>query len=272
MRKSRKKHNKKNRIMFIIVLLLIITFVLLITQIIKLVKNTSNIKNNDNFSSVLGEEKQEEAQKEQLRFDSFVDNIYTEKEIENLNVEELNRLLKVKVDKLDGLDCKRVVGSAENVNGAKKIASDAFASQNQFIIAVNIIEENETFYVVNVKWRYVSENVNAVYEQNVIVFKKFYYDKDARILNLDEKDKIKFVLDLDNYVINYNNSNKKLIQSFIHKEGKRCEYILYYLDAKYNSNDNDTMNFVKEQIIINPETGVIEQDIKNNIKQNIVIE
>lgn len=273
MKKSGKKKNNKNKLLVIVAILVLITFIMLITQIMQLVKNATKIDNRNN-SLVLTEEKDnKENEKEELKFDTFVDDVYTENEIESLSTQELNKLLKFNGDKLNGLDCKRIAGSAENVNGAKKIASDIFSSQNQFIIGSELIEESETFYIINVKWRFVSENVNSVYEQKVMVLKKFYFDTEKQILNLDETDKIKLVLDLDNYIRNQNNSYKKLIQSFMYKEGKRCEYILYYINANYSTDgQRDMMNLVKEVVVINPETGEIEQNIDEVVKENIIIE
>lgn len=263
MRRNRKKQNQRNKMMLIVALLVVLAFVLLIVQIIQLVKSVSN-KKNENVSSnnVVIDENYEEPEKKELKFDTFVDKVYNEREIENLSTQEINNLLKLDRIRCDSVaECKRISGSAVDANEAKKIAGDTFASQNQFILGTTIIEDTETFYVVNVKWRYVSENANSVYEQKVLVFKKFYYDIESQILNLDEIDKIKLVLDLDNYVRNQNNSDKKLVQSFVHKEGKKCEYVLYYIDANYSIEDSrrDIISFVKEVVTINPETGKIEQ-------------
>ena len=267
MRKNRKKQNQRNKMMIIIALLVILTFTLLITQIIKLVKSTSNIKNGEVISNVVSDEKQRELDKEELKFDTFVDKVYAEKEIEGLSITELERLLKLDGVKIKNIDCKRIAGSAKDVNEAKKIAGDVYATQNQFVLGANIIEDDDIFYVVNVRWRYVSENVNNIYEQKVLVFKKFYFDIENQILNLDEADKIKLVLDLDNYVRNKNNSEKKLVQSFMHKEGKICKYVLYYIDANYSiDGQRDRIDLVKEIITINPETGKIEQ------REDIIVE
>lgn len=273
MGKSNRKQNKRNKMVIIVALLVLLTFVLLIAQIVQLVKSASSIKNKNDSSNVVSEEKQEEKGKEELKFDTFVDEIYTEEELESLSVEDINRLLKLESAKFEQVDCKRVVGSANNINDAKKIAGDAFLGQNQFLIKTDLVAEDETFYIINVSWRYVSENVNSVYNQKVMVFKKFYFDIENQILNLDEIDKIKLVLDLNNYVRNQNNSNKKLIQSFMHKEGKRCEYILYYIDANYGTNgQRDSVNLVKETVVINPETGAIEQDVEKVVRENVVME
>ena len=253
MRKNRKKQNQRNKMMIIIALLVILTFTLLITQIIKLVKSTSNIKNGEVISNVVSDEKQRELDKEELKFDTFVDKVYAEKEIEGLSITELERLLKLDGVKIKNIDCKRIAGSAKDVNEAKKIAGDVYATQNQFVLGANIIEDDDIFYVVNVRWRYVSENVNNIYEQKVLVFKKFYFDIENQILNLDEADKI--------------NSDKKLVQSFMHKEGKICEYVLYYIDANYSiDGQRDRIDLVKEIITINPETGKIEQ------REDIIVE
>ena len=75
MRKNRKKQNQRNKMMIIIALLVILTFTLLITQIIKLVKSTSNIKNGEVISNVVSDEKQRELDKEELKFDTFVDKV-----------------------------------------------------------------------------------------------------------------------------------------------------------------------------------------------------
>lgn len=271
MKKSRKKQSRRNKTVFIVALLVLLTFVMLIVQIVQLVKSASSIKNTENSSEIKQEENHEEEKTEELNFDTFVDKVYTEREIENLSGEELNSLLKLQRKSIEKIDCKRVVGSAQDINQTKKLASDAFSGQNQFVIRTDIVEEYEAFYIVNVKWRFISENVNNLYEQKVMVLKKFYFDIEKQILNLDDKDKIKLVLDLDNYVRNQNNSNKKLIQSFMYKEGKRCEYILYYIDANYDtSGQRDRMNLVKEVVIINPETGAIEQKIDEVVKENML--
>jgi len=162
MRKNRKKQNQRNKMMIIIALLVILTFTLLITQIIKLVKSTSNIKNGEVISNVVSDEKQRELDKEELKFDTFVDKVYAEKEIEGLSITELERLLKLDGVKIKNIDCKRIAGSAKDVNEAKKIAGDVYATQNQFVLGANIIEDDDIFYVVNVRWRYVSENVNNI--------------------------------------------------------------------------------------------------------------
>lgn len=267
MRKSKKKRNQINKMVIIVALLVLITFVLLIVQVVQLVKSTSSIKNKDDSSSVVSEEKQKEPEKEKLKFDSFVDRIYTESELEDLSVNDISKLLKLDGIKFEQINCKRIAGSAKDVNEAKKIAGDVFVSQNQFVLGTSIIEEDETFYIVNVRWRYISENVNSVYEQKVLVFKRFYFDIENQIINLDEIDKIKLVLDLNNYVRNQNNSNKKLIQSFIYKEGKRCEYVLYYIDANYSiDGQGDRIDLVKEIVTINPETGKIEQTENIEVK------
>lgn len=81
------------------------------------------------------------------------------------------------------------------------------------------------------------------------------------------------MLDIENYIESYSNNGKRIVQSFIEKDGNRCEYILYYLDVLYGRDDTkDSISLIKEVVSINPATGAIEGSSNNIIRKGIIKE
>lgn len=268
---KKKIKNQKLKIFVVVVFLAVITCIMLLVQVFELIGKRSNIKNeNDVSQKRITNENNEE--KKDLIINNFVDREYTISELENLTSDEVNELLNIqkRLIKQDDIDIKRIAGSADDFNSAKKLVSDAFTNENNFINKVSLIKEYEMYYVINVKWKYIDEDITNNYEQNVLVFKNFYYNKEKNILNIDDEEKIKQVLDIDYYIRNYNSSSKCLIQSFVNKQGRTCEYILYYLNVSYDrNNQKDKLDLVKEIVTMDPETGMIISQKEEAVKRNI---
>ena len=118
----------------------------------------------------------------------------------------------------------------------------------------------------------MKQNVSKRNTQKVIVFKSFYYNASNEKFNLDDIQNIKIILDLKNYVENSSNEGKRYIQSFIEKNGKKCEYNLYYLNVNYGQEEkNDTVDLMKEIVTIDIATGKIENTQSQTIKNNIEV-
>lgn len=124
-----------------------------------------------------------------------------------------------------------------------------------------VVLETDTYYIVKVEWDYISENTSRSDSQQVLVFKEFYYDMDDKILNTDDINKVKDILDLQYYVETYSNTGKNIIQSFISKDGEVYEYVMYYFDVEYGNEGTSKRIYLTADILqINAATGLIENE------------
>ena len=148
----------------------------------------------------------------------------------------------------------------------------AYFTDNQFVKATEIVDETDLYYIVGVTYDYINQNVAKRYTQNVLVFKKFYYNSETDTFNVDDVKNVKIILDLKNYITNYSNAGKVLVQSFMEKNGQQCEYVLYYLDVNYaEENKNASANLIKEVTTINAASGKVEEKTTQTVKSNLVL-
>ena len=203
-------------------------------------------------------------------FNTFADKEYTKEEIENMSASEASNIYNL--EKNNDLKIDKALGSAGDEDYACVVASSAYSTDNQFVKATEIVDETDLYYIVGVTYDYINQNVAKRYTQNVLVFKKFYYNSETDTFNVDDVKNVKIILDLKNYITNYSNAGKVLVQSFMEKNGQQCEYVLYYLDVNYaEENKNTSANLIKEVTTINAASGKVEEKNTQTVKSNLVL-
>jgi len=267
--KAKKKRKSKvyKKAILLFILIFVIAVILIMLELKFVLKKEKNVNNNVSVSksdlNIIENVDDERVTNinEGMSFETFVDKEYTQNEITSWTADEMKEIRKVQIDKKNStnLSIKKIVGSASSPEEAMRLGNNYYSSYDQFVNSAEIALETDTYYIVKVNWDYISENVTRRYNNQVLVFKDFYYNEDTNVLNMDNIDKTKDVLDLNYYVECYFNVGKSLIQSFIEKNGERCEYILYYFDVEYGQdNVSDKIYLSKQVVQINSATGVIE--------------
>lgn len=271
--KNRKRKNTKANSLLYFALVLIIVVVALFFEIRNIANVGKQMKEsiNERGEQILDDPNPVSEEKGKIiEFSSFVDKEYTKEEIEGMNSSEASRIYEL--DSENKMDIDKVLGSAGDEENACVVVSNAYNIDNQFISSTKVVDETELYYVVEVTYDYINQNVSKRYTQRALVFKSFYYNSEDNIFNVDDVKNVKIILDLKNYATNYSNAGKLLVQSFMEKDGQRCEYILYYLDVNYaEENKNPSANLVKETTIINAATGEVQDKNVQTIKSNLVL-
>jgi hypothetical protein len=216
-------------------------------------KNSNNINEENNNVQKIGEGKS---------FDTFVDKVYTENEILNFSVDKIREIRQYQIDKKNtsNLSIQKIVGSASSENVATRIATQSYNNaSDQIVRSSKVVLETDYYYVVKVEWDYVDERTSKRHNQQVLVFKEFYYNINNKTLNMDDINKVKDVLDLKYYVETYSNTGKNIIQSFINKNGEKAEYVIYYFEVELGEEGkNSRLYLVSDKIQIDAEKGLIE--------------
>lgn len=277
MRKSQKnrkrKNTKANSLLYFALVLVIVVIALIfeirnIVNVGKQVKESVNERGEQIFDDPTPSESVETGKV--FEFSSFADKEYTKDEIEGMSASMASEIYNLDKDK--DLNIDKVLGSASDVENAYVVASNAYNLENQFINSTKLADETELYYVVEVSYDYINQNVSKRYTQRALVFKSFYYNSEDNIFNVDDVKNVKIILDLKNYATNYSNAGKTLVQSFMEKDGQRCEYILYYLDVNYSGeNQKTSANLVKETTVINAATGEVQDKVSQTIKSNLML-
>ena len=268
----RNKKQKKNNIKFFLIFLLIcvIGISLLIYEINSFIKKSKQIQ--EQQQEVTESTNEENNKKEEIKFDSFLaEKVFKNaKEIESLSNKEIKDLA-VNGYSLVKLDYLEVLDSATSKTYVTEIVKNYIKSKsyNHFIDSCSIIEEEDMYYGVNVKWRYVEENKEDHFSRNYLVPKAEYYNTKKKTLNLDDLDKTKKILDIIEYVEG-NNGTKVLLQSFLNKENDGLHYVTYYISSIYSeSNNSQVYSLVKETKLIDNASGLIGETTTEIIKDNI---
>lgn len=277
MKKNQKRRNRKsskaNSLLYFVLVLIVVAILLYfeIRNITKVGKQVKESIEEGNVEVVQDETSAPEEEKGKIyEFATFADKEYTKEEIENMTASVASDIYKT--EKKNDLDIDKVLGSASDADYACVVASAAYKTDNQFIKATDVVDETDLYYVVSVTYDYVNQNVAKRYTQKAIVFKQFYYNSETETFNVDDVKNVKIVLDLKNYIANYSNAGKTLIQSFIEKNGQQYEYVLYYLDVNYaEENENTSANLIKEVTIFNAASGKVEGKNTQTIKSNLRI-
>lgn len=208
---------------------------------------------------------------EGISFDTFVDKVYTKNEILNFSAEKIREVRQYQIDKKNtsNLSIQKVAESASSENDAMRIASQLYTNSiDQVVRSSKIVLETDYYYIVKVEWDYITENTSKRNNQQILIFKKFYYDINSKIVNTDDINIVKDVLDLKYYIETYSNTGKNLIQSFIEKNGETTKYIIYYFDIEYGEvGESNIIYLAADTLNINSATGRIE-DIKTEILTN----
>ena len=268
MKKNKRRKKNKNTKILLVIIIIVIAIAIWLTMQIKRLMILNQEETTNQISNSEEEQAEENKDNEIITFDTFVDKVYTTQEIENATATQINNWYNANDDKK--VDYVRALGNADNENSANNVASSVFKNTNQSIESSKVVAETELYYVVEVKYDYMKQNVSKRNTQKVIVFKSFYYNASNEKFNLDDIQNIKIILDLKNYVENSSNEGKRYIQSFIEKNGKKCEYNLYYLNVNYGQEGkNDTVDLMKETVTIDIATGKIENTQSQAIKNNI---
>ncbi|MCI8545855.1 MAG: hypothetical protein HFJ44_01315 [Clostridia bacterium] len=271
MKKQNKKKRKINKVYqnvslaFILIFAIAIFLVVLeLNAVIKkkneippkapiVLKNSNNINEENNNVQKIGEGKS---------FDTFVDKVYTENEILNFSVDKIREIRQYQIDKKNtsNLSIQKIVGSASSENVATRIATQSYNNaSDQIVRSSKVVLETDYYYVVKVEWDYVDERTSKRHNQQVLVFKEFYYNINNKTLNMDDINKVKDVLDLKYYVETYSNTGKNIIQSFINKNGEKAEYVIYYFEVELGEEGkNSRLYLVSDKIQIDAEKGLIE--------------
>lgn len=198
-------------------------------------------------------------------FDTFVDKVYTENEILNFSVDKIREIRQYQIDKRNtsNLSIQKIVGSASSEDIATRIATQSYSSiSDQIVRSSKVVLETDYYYVVKVEWDYINQKTSKRHNQQVLVFKEFYYNIKNRTLNMDDINKTKDVLDLKYYVETYSNTGKNIIQSFIAKNGEKTEYVIYYFEVELGEEGySNRIYLTADRIQIDSATGLIE-DIK----------
>lgn len=271
MKKQNKKKRKVNKIYqnvslaFILIFAIAIFLVVLeLNSVIKkknaippkapiVLKSSNTINEENNNVQKIGEGKS---------FDTFVDKVYTENEILNFSADKMREIRKYQIDKKNtsDLSIQKIVGSASTENVATRIATQSYRSvSDQIVRSSKVVLETDYYYVVKVEWDYINERTSKRHNQQVLVFKEFYYNINSKILNMDDINKVKDILDLEYYVETYSNTGKNIIQSFINKNGEKTEYVIYYFEVEPGEEGSSSrMYLVSDRIQIDSATGLIE--------------
>lgn len=270
-RKTKKNRRRKNNtyksamILFILIFAIAIVLVALELNVVikkkKEISNSTYTKSTINQVSPTGKDEEVKKINEGLSFDTFVDKVYTEDEILNLSSSEMIRIREAQIEKKgsSSLSIQRILGSASSGNEALRLATNTYNNTvDQTVNSSTIALEADTYYIVKVEWDYVSGNTSRRYNQQVLVFKDFYYNVDKNTLNMDDINKVKDILDLKYYIETYSNVGKRPIQSFITKNGETCEYTLYYFEVQYGEEGvSDKIYLTSEKVQIDSATGSI---------------
>lgn len=267
-KKTRKRRNNTYRsAMILFILIFAIAIVLVALELNAVIKKKNEISNSTytrpttNQVSPSGKDEEVKKINEGLSFDTFVDKVYTEDEILSLSSREMLRIREAQIEKkgASSLSIQRILGSASSENEALRLATNTYNNTvDQTVNSSTIVLEADTYYVVKVEWDYVGENTSRRYNQQVLVFKDFYYNADKKTLNMDDINKVKDILDLKYYVETYSNVSKRPIQSFIKKNGETCEYNLYYFEVQYGQEGvSDKIYLTSEKVQIDSATGSI---------------
>jgi len=279
MKAKRRNRAYKNAILLFI-LIFVIAVILIMIELKFVMKRKKSVSNNANVytnNSNITEATENESVtniNEGMKFETFVDKSYTQAEITSWTADKMKEIRKAQIDKKNStnLSIKKVIGSASSPEEAMRLGNNYYSSYDQFVNSADIVLETDTYYIVKVSWDYISEKVTRRYNNQVLVFKDFYYNQDTSVLNMDNIDKTKDVLDLNYYVECYFNVGKSLIQSFIEKDGEKCEYILYYFDVEYGQdNVSDKIYLAKQVVQINSATGVIEDVRSERISSGVEV-
>lgn len=272
-KRRKTKNSKANSLLYFAVVLIIVAILLYFD-----IKNMTNVgkkikesKSEDNIEVVEEETTAPEEEKGKIyEFNTFADKEYTKEEIENMSASEASNIYNL--EKNNDLKIDKALGSAGDEDYACVVASSAYSTYNQFVKATEIVDETDLYYMVGVTYDYINQNVAKRYTQNVLVFKKFYYNSETDTFNVDDVKNVKIILDLKNYITNYSNAGKVLVQSFMEKNGQQCEYVLYYLDVNYaEENKNTSANLIKEVTTINAASGKVEGKTTQTVKSNLVL-
>lgn len=271
MKKQNKKKRKVNKIYqnvslaFILIFAIAIFLVVLeLNSVIKkknaippkapiVLKSSNTINEENNNVQKIGEGES---------FDTFVDKVYTENEILKFSADKMREIRKYQIDKKNtsDLSIQKIVGSASTENVATRIATQSYSSvSDQIVRSSKVVLETDYYYVVKVEWDYINERTSKRHNQQVLVFKEFYYNINSKILNMDDINKVKDILDLEYYVETYSNTGKNIIQSFINKNGEKTEYVIYYFEVEPGEEGSSSrMYLVSDRIQIDSATGLIE--------------
>lgn len=268
---KKNKTFKKVNLIFILIFAIAIILVLIELNVVIKKKNELPAKKSVNTKELINNSKDEkkiEKINEGSSFETFVDNVYTEEEIRDFSSEEMRRVRQIQIDKKNTSDLKikKVCGSASSENEATRKVTNLFEKSEQSVRSSKVVLETESYYIINVESEFISENNTIRNSEQVVVFKDFYYDVDKKVLNMDDINKVKDILDLKYYVETYSNTGKNIIQSFITKNGETSEYTIYYFDVEYGTEgDSNKIYLTSDTLYINSETGLIESIQTNKI-------
>lgn len=278
--KVRKKKNngalRKANLIFILIFAIAIILVLIELNIAIKKKNELPTKTSINTKNIINdtddEKKNIEEVNEGLSFETFVDKVYTEEEIRDFSSEEMREVRQIQIDKKNTSDLaiQKIAGSTSSKNAATRIVTNLYNTKDQVVRSSEVILETKNYYIVMVEWDYISVNTSKRQKQQVLVFKDFYYDMNKNILNMDDIDNVKDILDLKYYIETYSNTGKNIIQSFIRKDGEKSEYVIYYFDVEYGEEGMSNIIYLTSDILqINSETGSIENIQTSQISNGV---
>lgn len=280
MKKQKKNGNKifkKVNLIFILIFAIAIILVLIELNLVIKKKNELPVKTSINTKELINNTNSQKEKidkiNEELSFETFVDKVYTEDEIINFSSQEMRRVRQVQIDKkhTSNLSIKKICGSASSENEATRLVTNLYIQLGQAVKSSKVILETEYYYIVSIESDYINEKVTRKSIDQVLVFKDFYYDVNNKILNMDDINKVKDLLDLKYYIETYSNTGKNIIQSFITKNGEISEYVIYYFNVEYGEEgESNKIYLASDTLYINSETGLIEniqtEKISNSIK------
>lgn len=267
-KKSRKVNNVYRKATLIFILIFAVAIFLVILELKAVIKKKNELPTkasivSKNTNSIDKDEKENTKKiNEGINFDTFVDGVYTEDEILNFSAEKMREIRQYQIEKnnTSNLSIQKIVGSASSENIATRIATQSYSNiTDQIVRSSKVVLETDYYYIVKVEWDYITENTSKRHNQQVLVFKEFYYDINNKILNMDDINKVKDVLDLKYYVETYSNTGKNIIQSFIYKNGEKTEYVIYYFEVEYgNEGSFNRIYLTSDTLKIDSATGLIE--------------
>lgn len=162
-----KKKKKSNKNLIIIVIFFVFcTVALLVLEIQQIIKKGQNIKKAPYEVEQVANNKENEKVIEEIKFDTFVDKVYTQSELESLTDSQINQLLKkqIEITNQNDLEFEKIVGSGSTDKEAINIATNAYTGLNQVVDKATISKETEKYYIVNVEWSYIDQ----MYQKNII--------------------------------------------------------------------------------------------------------
>jgi len=155
-----------------------------------------------------------------------------------------------------------VLDSVSSEDEARSIFDEEFENDYNVITACNKVFENERYLLFDVSWLYLNEYPDT---QRCLLFKRDFYDSVTRTVGDISSDAIKEIFDLHNYSYMCSDTEAKILQSNVKKEGTNYIYrvSIFYKWQEFLSVQETT-------VTIDAQTGKVVDETYSTVKERIV--